>query len=114
MKNYKELYLLYCKDLNRGWTKEGVKKHNAAMKKLGDLFRELKSVKERDFLLEMLETEDEYTQSLVASHCLGLGVYIKESKRVLNKISKSSKDPFCSFSAKATLDVYKEQGYLDF
>ena len=39
LKGYKNLYLLYCKDLNNCFTKEEAKKHNAAMIKLGKLFK---------------------------------------------------------------------------
>lgn len=42
MTDYKELYLLYCANLcadsNDYTTKEGVKRHNAAMKQLSNCF----------------------------------------------------------------------------
>ena len=84
MADYKELYLLYCKDLNNCFTKKDVKKHNAAMKKLGELFHLLEAETERSFLLELLQSEDKQTRALVAAHCLGLGTYISESKKVLS------------------------------
>lgn len=114
MTDYKGLYLLYCKDLNNCFTKKDVKKHNAAMKKLGELFHLLEAETERSFLLELLQSEDKQTRALVAAHCLGLGIYISESKKVLMLLAKDKKDPFLAFEAQSTLDVWKQQGYLKF
>lgn len=114
MTDYKGLYLLYCKDLNNCFTKEDVKKHNAAMKKLGELFHLLEAETERSFLLELLQSEDKQTRALVAAHCLGLGTYIPEAKKVLMLLAKDKKDPFLAFEAQSTLDVWKQQGYLKF
>lgn len=112
--DYREQYLICCKDLNNGFTKEDVKKHNAAMKKLAKLFRLLKNETERRFLLELLQNEDKHTRILVAAHCLGLGIYITEAKKSLMLIAKDKSDSFLAFEAQSTLDVWKQQGYLDF
>ena len=112
--DYKTQYLLYCTELNTCSTKEDAKKHNAAMKKLGRLFRQLKTETERSFLLELLQNENAQTRALVAAHCLGLGVYILESEKVLLFLSKNKNNPYLAFEAQSTLDVWKQQGYLDF
>lgn len=112
--DYREQYLIYCKDLNRCFTKEGVKKHNAAMKKLAKLFRLLKRETERSFLLELLQNEDKQTRLLVAAHCLGLGIYIAEAEKCLKLIAIDKSDSFSAFEAQSTLDVWKRQGYLVF
>lgn len=114
MTDYKEQYLLYCKDLNNCFTKDDVKKHNAAMKKLAKLFHLLKAEPERSFLLELLQNEDKQTRALVAAHCLDLGIYISEAKKILMVLAKDKRDPFMAFEAQSTLDVLKQQGYLDF
>lgn len=114
MVDYKAKYLLYCKDLNYCHTKEEVKKHNSAMKKLGKLFQQLKGETEREFLLELLHNEDNQTRVLVAAHCLGLEVYVSEAKKVLSVLAKSKTDPYLAFEAQSILDVWKRQGYLKF
>lgn len=114
MIEYKTQYLLYCKDLNYCFTKKDVKRHNSAMKELGKLFQQLKSEIDRSFLLELLQNEDAQTRSLVAAHCLGLDIYVSEAKKVLSALAKNKTDPFLAFEARAVLDVWKEQGYLDF
>ena len=112
--NYKELYLLYCSDLNNCTDKNDVKRHNAAMKKLSKLYAELKPVADKSYLLELLQIGDDRTRSLVAAHCLGYGVYLPEAKRVLSKLSKQHRDPYIAFEAKETLAIYMQQGNLHF
>ena len=114
MTDYKEQYLLYCKDLNNCFTKEDVRKHNAAMKNLSKLFYMLKTETERSFLSELLQSENKRTRALVAAHCLGLGIYMTEAEKILKLIAKDKSDPFLAFEAQSTLDVWKQQGYLDF
>ncbi len=84
------------------------------MKKLAKLFRLLKEETEKEFLLELLQNENKQTRALVAAHCLGLGTYVSEAKKVLILLANDKNDSFISFEAQATLDVWKQQGYLDF
>lgn len=114
MKTLKEKYLLYCKDLNTCYTKKEVRKHNAAMDKLGKLFHLLKEETDREFLLELLQDENERTRCLVAAHCLGLEIYLSEAQEVLNQLKENSKDPQMVFEAESVLLVWKQQGYLTF
>ena len=114
MIDYKELYLLYCSDLNDCITKEDVKKHNSAMKKLGKLFYQIEEEQDKSFLLELLKSGNDRTKTLVAAHCLGFGVYVLESKKVLRALSKSKTNPILAFEAQAILDVWKQQGFLRF
>lgn len=112
--DYKELYLLHCANLNDCTTKEEVKRHNAAMKQLGKLFYQIEGELDKSFLLELLTNEDDRTKALVAAHCLGFGVYVSEAKKVLSSLAKSNVNPILAFEAQATLDVWKQQGYLKF
>ena len=115
MTDYKAQYLLYCNDLNHGYTKADVKRHNSAMKELGKLFQQLQSESDhRAFLFELLQNEVPQTRALAAAHCLGLGVYISEATKVLRKLAKNKMDPFLAFEAQSTLEVWKQQGYLTF
>ena len=114
IKDYKEQYLLYCANLCDCTTKENVKRHNTAMKQLGKLYHQIESEKDKSFLLELLQNESERTKALVAAHCLGLGVYISEAKKVLSVLAESKANPILAFEAQATLDVWKQQGYLKF
>jgi hypothetical protein len=118
MTDYKELYLLYCANLcadsNDYTTKEGVKRHNAAMKQLSKLFHQIEDEPDKSFLLELLATGNDQTKALVAAHCLGLGVYVSEAKKVLSSLAKNKTNPILAFEAQTTLDVWKRQGYLKF
>ena len=114
MIDYKELYLLYCADLSDCTTKEDVKRHNAAMKHLGKLFYQIEGEPDKSFLLELLQNENSRTKALVAAHCLGFGVYVSEAKKVLSELAKSKVNPILAFEAQATLEVWKQQGYLKF
>ncbi len=112
--DYKKLYISYCENLNDCATKEEVKKHNAAMRELGRLFHRVEKENDKSFLLDLLKNDDGQTRSLVAAHCLGLGVYVSEAKKVLRVLSKDKSNPVLAFNAQATLDVWKKQGRLDF
>ena len=114
MDSYKDRYIFYCADLNNGYTKKDVKKHNAAMKELAKLFYELKDEPDKSFLLDLMQHNDDQTKLLVAAHCLGLNKYVEEAKAVLSVISKNKTDPVLAFEAQSTLDVWKQQGYLKF
>lgn len=114
MPDYKELYLLHCANLNDCTTKEDVKQHNVAMKQLGKLFHQLEGELDKSFLLELLTTENDHTKALVAAHCLGFGVYVSEATKVLSSLAKDKGNPILAFEAQATLDVWKQQGYLKF
>ena len=111
---YKEQYLLYCAKLNDCTTKEEVKQHNAAMRQLGKLFYRIENEQDKSFLLELLLNDNERTRALVAAHCLGWGIYVSEAKKVLSDLAKSKSNCILAFEAQATLDVWKQQGYLKF
>lgn len=112
MTDFKALYLLHCANLSDCTTKEDVKRHNAAMKQLGKLFYHIQGEQDKSFLLELLSNENDRTKALVAAHCLGYGVYVSEAKKVLSSLAKSKANPIFAFEAQATLDVWKQQGYL--
>ncbi|MBE5934266.1 MAG: hypothetical protein E7262_00555 [Lachnospiraceae bacterium] len=107
-------YRKFCSQLNEGTSKNDIKRHNLAMKKLSELYYKIEPQEDKSFVLELLNEKNIRIGLLVASHCLGWGIYIKEAKNVLKKISKSSENQEIAFDAKMTLEVYKEQGYLKF
>lgn len=114
MKKYFEKYKELCADLTDATSSEEAKQHNKAMQKLAKLFYELEEVEDKSFLLELLKEENPRTTTLVAAHCLGLGVYKKEAKNILKRNSKLKDNPSASLNAEMTLEVYKSQGYLKF
>lgn len=107
-------YLSLCSHLNDCTTKADVRRHNAAMKKLGRLYHQIEGEQDRSFLLALLENDDGRTRVLAAAHCLGLGVYLPEAKKVLSALAEAKADPVLAFEAKTTLDVWRQQGYLRF
>lgn len=113
VKDYKSLYHLYCKELIFSTTKEkDVRRHNVAMKKLGEIYRELKasSKEEHTFLLELLNEDDFQIKLTVAAHCLGLGVYVSRAKKTLRKIAHNKENSHVAFEAKSILEVWKKEG----
>ncbi len=114
MNTYKERYLKFCGELYNGNTKQDVKRHNTAMHELSKIFHEVKKETDKSILLELLEEGDDKTKLLVASHCLGLSVYVQEAKKALSQVSKNKEDRILAFNAKTTWEVWKQQGYLKF
>ena len=114
MNNYFEKYEELCEELTDATNKEEVKQHNRAMKKLAKLFYEVEKLEDKSFLKELLKHENPRTSTLVASHCLGLGVYIKEAKNTLKRNSRIKNYPTVAFNAEVTLEIYNSQGYLEF
>ena len=114
MTNYLEKYKKLCAELTDATNKEEVKQHNKAMKKLAKLFYEVEKQEDKSFFMELLEDENPRTNTLVAAHCLGLGVYEKEAKSILKRNSKIKDNPTVAFNAETTLEVYRNQGYLKF
>ena len=112
--DYKNEYLIYSSKLNDCTTKRDVRIHNAAMRKLGKLYNIVKNEPDKSFFLDLLQDDNERTRMLAAAHCLGLGVYTSKAKRVLTQLSKNNGNPIVAFEAQATLDVWKQQGYLQF
>ncbi len=111
--DYKGLYYLYCEDLCDCTNKKNVKKHNAAMKKLGNLYQLVKTEADKSFYIELLNSNNDRTRLIVAAHCIGLGVYVSKAKKVLLSLADCN-NPMIAFEARATLDVWKKQGYLEF
>jgi len=112
---YFDKYIELCLQLD-DYTKEGVKKHNKAMKQLAKLFNE---IKENRWLAEelydrLLSYQDERVRAIASAHCLGMNVHIDKAKKCLENISKTSNEPLSRFSAEMTLRTWKEQGFLRF
>lgn len=120
MKNYIERYQLYCAELDVNiddedyGSKERLRKHNNAMKKLSKLYYEIKELDDKSFLLELLQCSDSCVRINVAAHCLGLGIYVKEALAVLKKESRNKQNRLLAFNAKSCLEVYKDEGTLSF
>ena len=114
MSDFKADYYKYCAELNTGYTRTAVQKHNKAMRKLSRLFHEAELKEDRVFYLELLNSPDATVRLIAAAHCIGLGVYISEAETVLKKIARNGEQTKLAFDAQATLDVWKQQGYLTF
>lgn len=114
MDNIKNKFIELCM-LRGGLTKEGVKKNNKAMDELSKIYHlfdnDISSA--QHFYLELMNHKDPWVKSTSAAHSLGLNVNVDTAKKVLKSISKD-KDPIISFNAEMTLQVWKEQGYLNF
>lgn len=114
MDNYLELYIHQCSLLNKGYTKNDVKAHNVAMKELAKIYYHFKREQDRSLFLKLLHNESNQVRLMAAAHCLGLNEYIDEAQKTLNQIAKNKCDAELAFEAQATLDVWKQQGHLDF
>ncbi len=110
----KKLYVLYCSQLNNCTSRKEVKRHNSAMKKLGELYKIVVEEPNKSFLLELLQNNNDRVRVIAAAHCLGLNEYVEEAQEALSDVAINSNNQFISFEAKSTLDVWKQQGYLKF
>lgn len=108
MIDYKNKYLELCQNINLGFSKEDVRKHNNAMEKLEKLLSVVREKEDNSFLLELLENDDIKVRSLVASHCLRLGIYTKKAKKILKEVSKNKYASILAFNAKTTLELWKK------
>lgn len=113
-KDYKEEYRRLCNNLEDCTSKSKAKKHNRAMKELAKLFHDIVSVDDKNFLADLLCDNNPRARLIVAAHCLGLKVYVPKALTVLEELSRDSSNPFISFEAGATLNVWKKTGYLSF
>ena len=114
MVKYQELYITLCLELNKGYKKSDVKAHNIAMKELAKIFYQAKKEQDKSFFLELLRNDSVQVRLIASAHCLGLNIYIGEAKKVLTSIAKDRSNVKLAFEAQATLDVWKQQGYLKF
>ena len=89
--------------------------HNRAHRHLGGIWRKLKQDPsiDRSFFLQLLEDENPALRMLSAAHCLGLGVYVPQARKVLKKLTGST-DPYISSTAKFTLDTWRKNGTVRF
>lgn len=114
MIKYKEDYIFHCSALNKGYTKKDVKAHNAAMKELAKIFYQVQKEQDKSFYLELLHDNSIQVRLMAAAHCLGLNEYIDEATKTLISIARDKTNVELAFEAQATLDVWKQQGYLRF
>lgn len=112
---YIKKYIELCFELD-DYSKEGVKKHNKAMKKLAKLFRQLEDDKELATVVydSLMNHGDQRVRATAAAHSLGLNVNLTKAQKVLKEIMQNSPEPLSRFNAEMTLQVWKEQGYLNF
>ncbi len=108
-------YFNYSKQHRDGISEGHSQKTNRAYGKLTKLYRELQ--KNTDFANQvlpiLLSSNDEKVSSWSAAHCLGLNLFVEEAEKLLEDISLMQL-PMLSFSAKMTLSVWREQGFLRF
>lgn len=112
MNEYIKKYQDLCFDLNNGISKADIRRHNNAMKKLSEMYYQLCDIDDKSFIYSLLNQQNIQVKFIVATHCLGWGIYLKEAKKVLKQITKNRDEPELAFNAEVTLSIYKEQGYL--
>ncbi len=112
---YMKKYIELCSELD-DYSKEGVKKHNKAMKKLAKLFHKLEDDKKlaAEVYDNLMIHGDERVRATAAAHSLGLNVNLTKAQKVLKEIMRNSPEPLSRFNAEMTLKVWKEQGCLNF
>ncbi|MBN2239136.1 MAG: DUF2019 domain-containing protein [Dehalococcoidales bacterium] len=114
MKEFIDRFIEYAIQHRDGTTEGNSGKANRAYKKLVGLYKQL----EQDDLFAdtilpvLLKHHDIKVSSLAAACCLGLNIYVNEAVNLLETV-KNSNTTMISFSAKMTLEVWREQGYLE-
>ena len=63
----------------------------------------------KEILPILLEEKNEQTRFLTAVNCLQLGIYIEKAEKMLEEISKNSKEPITRFDAKMTIERWKNK-----
>lgn len=113
MSSYKERYHMCCADLNNGFKKQDVKRHNLAMDKLERLFKAVQNEPDKSFLIDLLSSKgNDWLILMVAAHCLRMNIYINEATKSLKELSDRSVIVEIRLDAKQTLRIWKQQGYL--
>lgn len=112
---YVEKIVSLCEQLDN-YTKVGVKKHNIAMDNLAAIYHELEKNKDysSELYLSLMKNSDYRVQYIAAAHCLGMNINISIAQKTLGQIAKNNPDPLVRHNADMTLEVWKEQGYLNF
>ena len=115
MENYEAQFIALCLDCDE-YTKEGVRRHNRAVKKLSALYRNLEEDKSfaEELYGRLLLHSDERVRSTAAAHCLGMNIHLSEAKATLRDIAANSPAPFARFNAETTLQIWESQGFLYF
>ena len=108
---YANDYIRYGSELNDCTNKEDVKRHNKAMNKLSKLYRVVKELDEKGFLLDLLRHENPRVRRIVAAHCLGMNCYINEALRTLNEIIKANTNRHDVFTAQSIIEVWEKQNH---
>ena len=113
MKNYKEELTRWLNDLNYVKTDEEVKIHNKAMTKIGKLFKDIKELEDKSFLLDLLYIDNKRAQVSIAARCIWLGVYVEEAIQVLQSYINDDNWQI-RLTSKTLLERYEKNGYLTF
>ncbi len=90
------------------------KANNKEGKKLTKIFRYFEKDIEfaRECIKDMLDSENVVVRTDAAAYCLALNENIDIAERVLSEISNNEANGIFGFNAKMTLEVWKQQGYL--
>lgn len=103
------LCTILCKK-KEDYTKTNILKHNKAMKKLAEIYNKLSNDKNNAEIIynKLMNTDDENTRAIAASHSLSLNINLDKAQEVLNNIIENNNNPFEKFNAEMTLKVWKE------
>lgn len=109
--NYVKEYIMLCSQMCKmpeDYTKENVKRHNIAMRKLNKLKESIHIDNEltENVYRILLECEDAYVQQTAATDCLQLNIYVDDSVEILKKISRCG-DKMSAMGAKRTLLIWE-------
>lgn len=90
------------------------KANNKEGKQLTKIFRYFENDIEfaRECIKDMLDSENVVVRTDAAAYCLALNENIDIAERVLSEISNNEANGIFGFNAKMTLEVWKQQGYL--
>ena len=108
MKNYYELFVKLCEQLCSNETfssKDSVKAHNSAMKKLIELQKEMREHNggSLDVFNKLLEHTNDVIKLQAATICLQEDTLREKSIEILKEIQQNSLDSMCRFNAKMVL-----------
>lgn len=119
MKNYskEEIIKLYeeCGRIMYQATLDGdYKANNKAGRKLVSIYKYFENNREfaMDCINELMQSENVVIKTKMAAYCLALRENIDIAEKMLLDISSKKENGIFGFNAEKTLEVWREQGYL--
>lgn len=103
-----ERYRKLCSKLYNGTSRLDVQRHNRAMDKLDALDKEIESLDDKSFMIELVTDCDPRVRLSSSVQCLIMNIYVDEALKELESLHKSCDNPSIRCSAYFSARLWKE------